>query len=455
MKWEENLMGNLKHVETMKKKLRSYAIESVLDEYDRKILGMSKENQKKKYKKMLMTPFQFFRGSAFLFYFDVMQMPLSFHTPVDKPTWLQGDLHFENFGAFMNEEGKMVYEPNDFDEGYLGSYLHDVLRMAASISLYGEELGYDEDHQKKLIDKYLRAYYEQLKIFSSGKEDPSSFVFNKENTQGPVNQMLEDLEKRKSEVMLKEITMVEKDELRRFSESDKLERLDKEERMNLEEAWPQYLDSLDVDQDKQNGFYEMKDVVKKMGSGTGSIGLQRYYILIEGKKGEKQLDDIVLEAKEAREPVPSHFHAYDILFGEEEPHQGKRVVISRKAMQYLQDPYLGFFKIGAHDFYVREHSPYVGELDQGKLDDYESFVDTVDLMGRVTAKMHARADVDSEIDAIQHESEEEILKAIGGNVEGFIQEVLSSAIFYKNQVHEDHDLFTGWCKEKFDLERVK
>lgn len=354
----------------------------------------------------------------------------------------------------MNEEGKIVYDTNDFDEGCLGSYLHDVLRMAASLALYGEELGYDEDNQKNLIEIYLRAYHTQLQIFAERKADPGSFVFKKENTDGPVSQLLNELEYRQAERVLKNVTSIE-DGMRRFTDNDKLLRLDKEERMALEETWPEYLDSLDVDLEKQNGYFAIKDVVKKIGSGTGSIGLNRYYILIEGKKGGKQLDDIVLEAKEARKPVPAHFHAYDALFGEEEPHHGKRVVISQKAMQYLQDPYLGFFTIGDHHFYVREHSPYVGELDQKKLNSFESFSKTVELMGKVTAKMHARADVDSEIGAIDYESEQEILNAIGGNIEGFLQEVLTSAIFYKRQVHEDYELFKEWLKEAFDFDRVK
>ncbi|MBX4373307.1 DUF2252 domain-containing protein, partial [Mycobacterium tuberculosis] len=65
------------------------------------------------------SPFRFFRGSAYLFYYDMTKIPFSYHTPEDKPTWIQGDLHMDNFGAFQNELGEIVYDVNDFDEGYI------------------------------------------------------------------------------------------------------------------------------------------------------------------------------------------------------------------------------------------------------------------------------------------------------------------------------------------------
>lgn len=115
------------------------------------------------------SPFRFFRGSAYLFYYDITKIPFTFHTPVDKPTWIQGDLHMENFGAFQNENGEIVYDVNDFDEGYIGSYLYDILRMSVSISLYCEEMGYSEVEQKGRIAEYLKAYYGQLSDLAKKK----------------------------------------------------------------------------------------------------------------------------------------------------------------------------------------------------------------------------------------------------------------------------------------------
>ena len=97
------------------------------------------------------------------------KIPFSFHTPEDKPTWIQGDLHMENFGAFQNEHGEIVYDVNDFDEGYIGSYLYDILRMSVSIALFCEAQSINEEEQKKRIVHYLESYYQQLKRFNKKK----------------------------------------------------------------------------------------------------------------------------------------------------------------------------------------------------------------------------------------------------------------------------------------------
>ena len=61
----------------------------------------------------------------------------------ETPTWIQGDFHFENFGVHGNAKGEIIYDVNDFDEGYLGSYLYDLIRMAVSVQLFAKEAGYD------------------------------------------------------------------------------------------------------------------------------------------------------------------------------------------------------------------------------------------------------------------------------------------------------------------------
>ncbi|HEX7065035.1 MAG TPA: DUF2252 family protein [Bacillales bacterium] len=439
------------HIEQTRRALRKNELKSILNQYDSELLGLSQDNQKKKYRKMLTSPFQLFRGSAFLFYFDLMRMPLSYHTPDDKPTWLQGDLHFENFSAFQNENGQMVFDTDDFDEGFPGSYLADVLRMAASIALYAEELGYDEESQKQYIQDYANAYYGQMKAFADGDEDPDEFVFTQHNTEGPVLNAIKAVEKQQADDVLNHFTTVE-DGQRRFVRSGKLESLTKEERMALEEAWPEYIKSIDEENQQHNGFFQIKDVVKVKGAGTGSIGLQRFNILIEGDKNGEHRDDIVLEAKEAGTPAPAHFFTHEALFDGEEPHHGRRVIKSQKAMHHLEDPFLGYFKIGDHHFYVREKSPFGEGVNNEELQDPKNMSKTVEIMGKVTAKVHARADADADEIKLSHETEKEILHAIGDHLKGFVSEITSWSMYYKNQVHEDYELFCEWCKEEFELD---
>ncbi|WP_281974376.1 DUF2252 domain-containing protein [Halobacillus litoralis] len=433
-------------MEELKKRLRKMTIKEIFDHYEGEILGLDHHKRSIKYNKMLKNPFQFFRGSAYLFYYDVSRMPISYHTPEDKPTWIQGDLHFDNFGGLQNEQGEMVFDSNDFDEGYLGSYLYDVYRMTTSIGLYAEQLEYGEEDQEAFIDTYLRAYHHQLEEFVERGGDPSTLLFKKDNTGGPVANTLGNLENREVTEKLNQMTKVEDGE-RHFKIEGQLERLSEEERQGLEEAWPKYIQSLNENKDSSGNYFAVKDAVKLEGAGTGSIGLMRFFILVEGP-GEEHTDDVILEAKEARYPATGHYFSYDDLFQSEEGlHHGRRLIQTQKAMHYLQDPYLGFFSIGDHHFYVRESTAFEEEVDPEQLLDRDSMLATVETMGKVTAKIHARAD--SDVDAsLPHESEVEILKAIG-NLDRFVDDLTRMGMFYKHRVEEDFQLFAEWLEEEF------
>lgn len=433
-------------MEELKKRLRKMTIKEIFDYYDGEVLGLDRQKRSTKYKKMATNPFQFFRGSAYLFYYDVSQLPISYHTPEDKPTWIQGDLHFDNFGGLRNDQGEMVFDSNDFDEGYLGSYLYDVYRMATSIALYAEQLDYGEEEQNAFIDTYLRSYYHQLEEFVERGGDPSTLLFTKNNTDGPIANTLGHLEHREASEKLNQMTEVHDGE-RLFKVEGKLDRLSEEERKDLEEAWPEYIQSLNENQESAGEYFTIKDAVKLEGAGTGSIGLMRFFILVEGH-GEEHEDDVILEAKEARYPATGHYFSYDDLFQTEQGfHHGRRVIQTQKAMHYLQDPYLGFFTIDDHHFYVRESTAFDEEVDPEQLLDKESMLATVGTMGQVTAKIHARAD--SDVDAsLPHDSEVEILKAIG-QLDRFVADLTRMALFYKHQVEEDYQLFTEWLNEEF------
>ena len=51
--------------------------------------------------------------------------------------WVHGDLHVENFGTYLNSDGRLVFDVNDFDEAYLGRFTWDLQRFAASLALVG------------------------------------------------------------------------------------------------------------------------------------------------------------------------------------------------------------------------------------------------------------------------------------------------------------------------------
>jgi uncharacterized protein (DUF2252 family) len=190
--------------------------------------------------------------------------------------------------------------------------------------------------------------------------------------------------------------------------------------------------------------YRIKDIAVKRGSGTASIGLDRYYALIEAGGHAEGLDDIVLEVKEVRVPVPAYFMPYDEAFWEAFAHQGKRVVMTQKAMHHEADNYLGYLTIGERDFYVRERSPYKKRLKLESLETAEELEEAVLCMGRITAKLHARADADVQSGVLAYHSEEEIVRAMGDDEDAFCATIAHWAISYSDQVEHDYELFVEW-----------
>jgi uncharacterized protein (DUF2252 family) len=425
-----------------RRKLRLQTLAAVFDEFDGALMGLEHSRRAEKYRKMAGNPFSFFRGSAYLFYFDVTREWFPYHTSPDRPTWIQGDLHFENFGAFRNEKGELVYDVNDFDEGYLGSYLYDLLRMSVSIALVCRQKELPVDKQLDAVTAYLKAYREQMRRFAKRKDDPATFVMDEEHAQGQIRKLLKKLRKRKEQHFLEKVTALMQQK-RQFTTSDEIVPPTDEERSALIDAWPQYLASVDGGGEDAH-HYRIKDIAVKRGSGTASIGLDRYYVLIEAGRQAEGLDDIVLEAKEVRVPVPAYFMPYDETFWEAFGHQGKRVVMTQKAMHHEADNYLGYLTVDGRDFYVRERSPYKKRLKLESLETAEELEETVDCMGRITAKMHARADADVRSGVLAYHSEEEIERAMGDDEDAFCATIAHWAISYADQVEHDYRLFVEW-----------
>ena len=69
---------------------------------------------------MAESAFTFLRGTAHLFWSDpgADERLSDFGDPRVRG-WVQGDLHTDNFGAFDNDRGTVVYDLNDFDEAVL------------------------------------------------------------------------------------------------------------------------------------------------------------------------------------------------------------------------------------------------------------------------------------------------------------------------------------------------
>ena len=92
-----------------------------------------------RYGRMLVSPFTFYRGAAYLMASDLSGLPRTgLHTQ------LCGDAHLSNFGAFAAPDRQLVFSINDFDETLPGPFEWDVKRLVASFAVAGRDRGFDD-----------------------------------------------------------------------------------------------------------------------------------------------------------------------------------------------------------------------------------------------------------------------------------------------------------------------
>ena len=116
---------------------------------------------RRKFRKMAADPFAFYRGSACLFYADVAELEDRWADERTSRVWIQGDLHAENYGTYMDASGLLVFDVNDFDEAYLGHFTWDLQRMAGQPRAAGLRQGAlrrdDPRHDQRLRERLRRA----------------------------------------------------------------------------------------------------------------------------------------------------------------------------------------------------------------------------------------------------------------------------------------------------------
>ena len=115
-----------------------------------------------RYGRMLVSPFTFFRGGAYLMAADLADGPRTgLHAQ------LCGDAHLSNFGIFAAPDRRLVFSINDFDETLPGPFEWDVKRLAASFAVAGRDRGFDERPRGGRRDAAVREYREAMASFAA------------------------------------------------------------------------------------------------------------------------------------------------------------------------------------------------------------------------------------------------------------------------------------------------
>lgn len=287
-----------------------------------------------KHRTMAESPARFLRGSAQLYYTDIAQGTLALPRPlVEVPphTTLMGDCHVSNFG-FITELGsygdRVVFCPNDYDDACVGPAVWDLARFLVSLLLaadycrgvlaghYASEEVSDSDglqaasadDAEQAAEAFLVAYERTCRacVRDPARRSKALEGFKKRHVLGrPFRKARRraaggrDFETKST--LAKEVD-TEADRPRFRDRPERFARLDPERAEAVRYAFRPYVDD------------EVLDVVRRIGAGTGSVNLERFYLLIgpDDFSGPKDLPLChVVEVKQQR-PASALFRFPDI-----------------------------------------------------------------------------------------------------------------------------------------------
>ncbi|MFF7727952.1 DUF2252 domain-containing protein [Streptomyces sp. NPDC008001] len=399
-----------------------------------------------KFRKMAASAFAFYRGTACLFYKDLAEeAPQGAAGPyLDERTsrvWIHGDLHAENFGTYMDSNGRLIFNVNDFDEAYVGPFTWDLKRFAASVALIGYTKALSDEKITELVRIYAAAYRERIHALATGAAGADSSEtqpFTLDTADGPLLGALREARSMTRFGLLASMTEI-RDADRRFTAGSGTIELDAATRYKILAAFDGYLETLPDSSLARPDSYRVKDVVGRRGIGIGSAGLPSYNILLEGNSDALE-NDVVIYMKQAQTPAVSR-HVTDRAVRGYFHHEGHRTVISQRALQAHADPWLGWTELDGAGQLVAEVSPYAVDLDWSDLDDPAEIAAVVADLGRATAAMHAAADDQSGHSLVPFSTERAIDAVIAADEEGFPELLVDFAHSYGARARADHQIF--------------
>ena len=402
-----------------------------------------------KFRKMAADPFAFYRGTACVFYADMHQREDRWADDRTSRVWIHGDLHAENFGTYMNSEGVLTFDVNDFDEAYLGHFSWDLRRFVASLALMGWQKALPEDAVRALAATYLRAYVERVNVYVEEEHD-SAYALHLDNAEGHILEVLRTARRATRIGLLEAVTELD-DDVRRLRRSGGARELEADERERVLDAFAAYLETIPPSKrERREIFYDVKDVVGRSGFGIGSAGLAAYNVLIEGRDQAHE-NDVILSMKQGNVAAPSRV-VTDRAIRDHFEHEGRRTVISQRALQQHTDPLLGYTTIDGVGYVVADLSPYEADLEWSDISEPDEIDPVVADLGRATAKIHCISDSDSDEGLVDFSTEEAIAAVLDGDQDAFVEDITDFAIEYAERARRDHALFVDAFRDgQFDL----
>lgn len=294
--------------------------------------GRDRDRLAMKLRKMRADPFSFLRGTCHLFYDRLRTKGIFRHAPL---TWVCGDLHLQNYGSYKGDNALVYFDINDFDEAALAPCTWDLVRFLTSLHIALQTVGADQSSVRELGRSFVDAYARAL---SEGK---ARWV-ERQTAQGIVRRLLDGLQLRTREAFLARRT--QRKGGKRVLRTDGKKALPANDAQRARVV--SFMKAFAREQPDPR-FFRVLDVASRI-AGTGSLGVDRYAILVEGNGSPDH--NVLLDLKLA---LPSSLVAH---LKTRQPHwtsEAQRVVAVMRAMQAVSMAFLQAVKMKGMPYVLR------------------------------------------------------------------------------------------------------
>ena len=333
--------------------------------------GRDPERLQLKYRAMRASPFAFLRGTCHLFY---ERLPRGGVFKAAPKVWVCGDLHLENFGSYKGDNRLTYFDVNDFDEAVLAPASWDLVRFLTSLHVAAATLAVSEAKAQGLCRSFLDAYGAAL---AAGK----AYWVERDTSIGLVHTLLDGLRaRRRSEFIAGRTTVKGKKRLLRVDGKKALPASTRQR----ERVVDFMRDFAKAQPDPE--FYRVLDVARRI-AGTGSLGVDRYAILVQGKGSPDR--NYLLDLKQA---LPSSLAPRLRVVQPEWASDADRVVTLQRRLQAVPMAFLEAVRLGDAPYVLRALQPAEDRVGLagagGDLRELELLIAT---MGRIAAWAQLRS----------------------------------------------------------------
>lgn len=298
--------------------------------------GRDPERLQLKYQNMRRDPFVFLRGACHVFYERLPRGGIFKTAPV---VWSCGDLHLENFGSFKGDNRLAYFDLNDFDEGILAPASWDLVRMLTSLRVGGHSLGLKPGQAQTLCEVFLDGYGAALSLGKAYWVEPQT-------AHGLVKVLLDSLRERQRPDFLNARTQLKGKKRALKVDGKKCLPVSAAQRNKVMAFMADFAQA-----QSNPGFYKVLDVARRI-AGTGSLGVDRYAILVQGKGSPD--GNYLLDLKEA---LPSSLAPYLKVKQPKWSTQAQRVVEVQRRVQAVSMAFLQPVVIGRTSYVLRGLQP--------------------------------------------------------------------------------------------------